>query len=239
MTKGEQETHHAEQRRHTRIAIRATALLFDRGRNRDEWGALALGRFAVGNVSLGGALIHGKIPVPIGAPVGIHLHLPETNVQMGSVVVRRDHSPDGDSLALRFETVPARDQEVIRRIIEGHLFASGGPTWHTLQALASAHAQQCARCRHPVAARHGQIPERCRSGRDLQLLVRAVSRVLTDQPTHHQRDLIRCRALTLDWLGRDLDSETVEVLRRGLDEPAARALSGRGPEIRPGQVRRQ
>jgi hypothetical protein len=77
----------------------------------------------------------------------------------------------------------------------------------------------------PVAARHGQIPERCRSGGDLQLLVRTVSRVLTEQPTQHQGDLIRCRALTLDWLGA-----------RSRQRDVRRAPPSPGPARRPRPV---
>jgi PilZ domain-containing protein len=112
----------AEKRRHPRVPLRTSALLFDR-RLSGEWEARrhALGRFKVVNVSMGGALIDGDLSLPVGTPVGLHLELPDTQVQMGSVVVRRDGSTQRRGLALCFEIIPARDEEAVRKAVESVL----------------------------------------------------------------------------------------------------------------------
>jgi hypothetical protein len=121
----------AEKRRHPRVTVRTSALLFDRRREPGQWDAprYPLGRFNVVNVSMGGALIDGDIRLPVGTPVGVHLQLPGTQVQMGSVVVRHERGDDttptptatatGRSLfALSFEVVPARDEDAVKRALD-------------------------------------------------------------------------------------------------------------------------
>jgi hypothetical protein len=246
----------ADKRRHPRVPLHTSALLFDRRRDRDEdTSRQALGRFNVVNVSMGGALIHGDLPVPVGTPIGLHLELPGTHVQMGSVVVRRDETAMRETFALAFDVVPARDQDAVKRALqnvveqgrrrpsrhlshiagatfsrrrterEGTLTSPTGAAWYTLRELETVHAQDCQRCQLPFAARLGGMAESCRYGQDLRSLLRALTLVLAD-PAQYRNQLQDCRALTLSWLGRDLESRTTDVLRVRLDEFSARALSG-------------
>src|SRR3954452_24596749 len=119
----------AEKRRHERVTVRTSALLFDRRREPGQWDAprYPLGRFNVVNVSMGEALINGDIKLPVGTPVGVHLQLPGTQVQMGSVVVRQERgadttpsrtAPSGSLFALSFEVVPARDKDAVKRALD-------------------------------------------------------------------------------------------------------------------------
>jgi hypothetical protein len=246
---------HAEKRRHPRVPLRTSALLFDRRRNRGEWDPRrqALGRFKVVNVSMGGALIDGDLNLPVGTPLGLHLELPGTQVQMGSVVVRHDRSPTG-SFALSFDVVPARDQDAVKRALitvletgrkkssgsipiaqvtfkrritapEGTMTSPSGAAWYTLRELETVHAQHCQRCQLPFAARAGGMADSCKHGQDLRSLLRALTLVLAD-PGQYRNELSDCRALTLRWLGRDLESKTRDVLRTRLDQSAAMALAG-------------
>jgi hypothetical protein len=248
----------AEKRKHPRVTVRTSALLFDRRRESGQWDAprYPLGRFNVVNVSMGGALIDGDIRLPVGTPVGVHLQLPGTQVQMGSVVVRTersDASPASAPLsrnlfALSFEVVPARDEDAVKRALDAviehrrsrpcgtyprtrtepevHLMTPSGAAWHTLRELEAVHSQECRRCQHPFANQTAGIGEPCLHGQDLRSLLRAMTLVLAD-PGQYPRNLLDCRDLVLGWLGRDLDSKTREVLRFRLDEPSALALSGR------------
>ena len=252
---------HTEKRRHPRIALRTSALLFDRRRQPGEWGARsqALGSFSVVDVSVGGALIDGDLPLPVGTPLGVHLRLPGTLVQMGSVVVRREKSAGKrSSFALCFEIVPMRDQEVVKRLVvsslaqsqrpagrtaaprgyqrtesdpEGYLMTPSGAAWHTLRELEAVHAQRCDRCQEALADPAASKTESCKHGRDLRCLLRALTLVLAD-PTQYPRVLVDCRALAIGWLGRELDARTREVLKLRLDAGSALALSGRRPERR-------
>jgi hypothetical protein len=247
-----------EKRRHPRVRVRTSALLFDRRRD-GEWLSPRnpLGRFNVVNVSMGGALIDGDIRLPIGTPVGVHLELPGTQVQMASVVVRRDRSERRTSFALSFQVVPARDEEAVKRALmvaletpparrgtrnsstiqllprrptdaEGHLATPSGAAWYTLRELETVHAQECQRCEQPFAGRPG---ESCGHGQDLRALLRALTIVLSD-PDQYPHDLLDCRELALGWLGRDLEPKTWEVLRFRLDDSSAQALTGRTQERR-------
>jgi hypothetical protein len=245
----------ADKRRHPRVPLRTIALLFDRRRDREDPSRHALGRFNVVNVSMGGALIDGDLPVPVGTPIGLHLELPGTHVQMGSVVVRRDGTARRETFALAFDVVPARDEDAVKRALqsvldegrqrpsrhlspiagatfshrrterEGTLMTPTGAAWYTLRELETVHAQDCQRCQLPFAARLGGMAESCRYGQDLRSLLRALTLVLAD-PAQYRNQLQDCRKLTLSWLGRDLETRTADVLRTRLDQFSARALSG-------------
>jgi hypothetical protein len=239
----------AEKRRHQRVTVRTSALLFDRRREPGQWDAprYPLGRFNVVNVSMGGALIDGDIKVPVGTPLGVHLQLPGTQVQMGSVVVRTERADGSSSFALSFEVVPARDEDAVKRALDAvlenrrarpsgpfprtrtepevHLLTPSGTAWHTLRELEAVHAQECRRCQHPFAAQAAGIADVCLHGQDLRSLLRAMTLVLAD-PGQYPRNLLDCRDLVIGWLGRDLEAKTREVLRFRLDEPSAMALVG-------------
>jgi hypothetical protein len=244
-----------EKRRHPRVPVRTSAFLFDRRPSQDRWSASRspLGRFEVVNVSVGGALIEGEIHMPVGTPVGIHLHLPGTEVQMGSVVVRQESPRNNRSaFAVSFDVVPVRDGEAVKKALarvleenrnratqsltpkyiractdpDGHLMTPSGAAWYTLRELEAVHTQDCKRCQYAFAAKADGMTETCPHGQDLRALLRALTLVLAD-PAQYPRDLADCRALAIDWLGRDLDGKTRQVLRFRLDETASQALSGR------------
>ena len=106
-----------------RVSLRTSVALFDR-RHTDgnrEMPSPALGRFEILDLSIRGALVEGDIGVPVGTPVGVHLQLSGTQVQVASVVVRRDQSPAGMSCALSFEVVPDRDNESLQKAVDAVL----------------------------------------------------------------------------------------------------------------------
>lgn len=121
-----------ERRKHPRVSLKTSVALFDRTLNEpdQERRSRPLGRFEILDLSVRGALIDGDIGVPVGTPVGVHLRLPGTHVQVGSVVVRRAESGTRTTCALRFEVVPDRDHETLERAVAAvleELRAKGGP----------------------------------------------------------------------------------------------------------------
>jgi hypothetical protein len=250
----------AEKRRHERVTVRTSALLFDRRREPGQWDAprYPLGRFNVVNVSMGGALIDGDIKLPIGTPVGVHLQLPGTQVQMASVVVRTERTDDTGParppfarsvFALCFEVVPARDEDAVKRALDavieqrrskpsgGYPRARTEPEVHLMTPSGAAwHTLR------ELEAVHAQECRRCAhpfanqsAGIGEPCLhgqdLRSLLRAMTlvlADPGQYPRNLLDCRDLVLGWLGRDLDAKTREVLRFRLDDPSAIALAGRG-----------
>jgi hypothetical protein len=243
----------AEKRRFPRVNYQTTVQVFDRTPRQGEWDPRpqSIGRFDVVNVSVGGALIAGDIPAAVGAPLGVHLRLPGTEVQLGAVLVRKAAEASG-AFAVCFETAPVRDREAVARAVAALL---DGPTtarptstlnavppspgkvarrtaigsvWHALREMESAHLAQCGRCQVPFALPAPEATDGCRHGQDLRSLLQALTMVLVDRD-QYPNTLRTCRALALEKLGRDLDGMTKELLLVRLDAPAAQTLCGRRP----------
>jgi hypothetical protein len=250
----------AEKRKHQRVTVRTSALLFDRRRESGQWDAprYPLGRFNVVNVSMGGALIDGDIKLPVGTPVGVHLQLPGTQVQMGSVVVRTERADDSSPtspplarnlFALSFEVVPARDEDAVKRaldaVIEHRRNRPSGayprtrtePEVHLMTPSGAAwHTLRELEAVHAQECRRCQHPFANQSPAIGEPCLhgqdlRSLLRAMTlvlADPGQYPRNLLDCRDLVLGWLGRDLDGKTREVLRFRMDEPSVLALAGRG-----------
>jgi hypothetical protein len=240
----------AEKRRHPRVNIQTSVELFDRTPRQGEWDPRphALGRFDVLNVSVGGALIAGKVPVPVGANLGVHIHLPGTEVHFGSMLLRKGDGDNPDAFAVCFQVAAERDREAVERAISGVLGESPAPSeplnmlpandtktrspiglvWRALRELESAHFQQCGRCHIPFALPAVDICDGCRHGQDLRSLLQSLTSVLVRRD-QYPNTLRTCRALTIERLGRDLDTLTKEVLTMRLAEPAAQTLCGHRP----------
>jgi hypothetical protein len=250
----------AEKRKHQRVTVQTSALLFDRRRQSGQWDAprYPLGRFNVVNVSMGGALIDGDIKLPVGTPVGVHLQLPGTQVQMGSVLVRTERTDDTSParapfarslFALSFEVVPARDEDAVKRALDAVIEQRrsrppGGfprtrtePEGHLLTPSGAAwHTLRELESVHAQECRRCQHPFASQAGGIGEPCLhgqdlRSLLRAMTlvlADPGQYPRNLLDCRDLVVGWLGRELDGKTRDVLRFRLDEPSAFALAGRG-----------
>jgi hypothetical protein len=248
----------AEKRRYPRVNFQTTVQVFDRTPRQGQWDPRpqVIGRFEVVNVSAGGALIAGDIAAPLGANLGIHLKLPGTEVQLGSVLVRKGDPTMANAFAVSFQVAPVRDKDAVERAVAalldstapsrpsaslnvvgpvppapakaGRVRTAIGSVWHTLRELESMHLSQCGHCHVPFALPTTEPGDSCRHGQDLRSLLQALTMVLVDRD-QYPNTLRTCRALTLEKLGRDLDGMTKDLLQVRLEEPAAQTLCGRRP----------
>jgi hypothetical protein len=106
----------AERRAHPRVAFQATARLFTE--------AEVIGDYAVRDLSVGGALLHGAIAPAIGAVVGVWLASTRLGtVRLAAEVVRALHMPDGVAMGIRFHNPPSKIEAMIQDAVLAELEA--------------------------------------------------------------------------------------------------------------------
>ncbi len=101
----------SERRRHTRAVVRASAVLLRDGES--------LGSFRVINASVGGLLLGGSTPAPLGTQVEAVLRLgPDRTLRVQSVVCREQASRDGSAFAVSFLDLSAEDEARIQTAVD-------------------------------------------------------------------------------------------------------------------------
>jgi CheY-like chemotaxis protein len=104
----------SERRGHVRALLRASAVLLRGGES--------LGSFRVINASVGGLLLGGTPPGPVGTRVELVLRLgPDRTVRTQAVVCREQASQDGAAFALSFVDLPAEGRELIQGAVDAFL----------------------------------------------------------------------------------------------------------------------
>jgi CheY-like chemotaxis protein len=100
----------AESRRDTRAPLLATALVSKDGE--------ALGLFKLVNLSAGGALLSGRLEMPVGTRMEVTLRMPwRPSMRMEAELARVDSSSGEATFALAFPTLPASDGDVIHSAV--------------------------------------------------------------------------------------------------------------------------
>jgi CheY-like chemotaxis protein len=101
----------SERRKHARAFLRASAVLL-----RDDD---SLGSFRVINASVGGLLLGGSVPAPVGTEVEAVLRLgPDRAVRTKSVICREQASRDGSAFAVSFLDLSADDEARIQAAVD-------------------------------------------------------------------------------------------------------------------------
>jgi CheY-like chemotaxis protein len=103
-----------DRRKHARAVLRASAVLL----RADD----SLGSFRVVNVSVGGLLLGGAMPAPVGTEVEVVLRLgPDRAVRTQAVICREQQSREGTAFAVSFVALPAEDEARLRSAIDACL----------------------------------------------------------------------------------------------------------------------
>ena len=105
----------AERRAHPRVAFQATARLFTE--------AEVIGDYAVRDLSVGGALLHGTTAPSLGAVVGVWLASTRLGtLRLAAQIVRAQRTPDGGvALGLRFHNPPDKIESMIQDAVLAEL----------------------------------------------------------------------------------------------------------------------
>jgi CheY-like chemotaxis protein len=104
----------SDRRKHSRAFLRASAVLLRANES--------LGSFRVINASVGGLLLGGPPPAPIGTEVEVVLRLgPDRPLRSKSVVCREQAGRDGSAFAISFLDLSAEDEAHIQHAVDSFL----------------------------------------------------------------------------------------------------------------------